>query len=408
MDPVIRPQNGVLLIALQSAEGSPATLDPALHAVPVEAGSVTYNGPFGTEPVGEATGSYVSSSPLVFGRPATIGFRSRIKGAKATYTSSLKPPLHAALQACGWRGLFQAAIAAAALSAGSALSGTLGTGFTGTAQLYTGMPLVLSVGVGAGHVPLITNYTAGKVATLSDTFDPALDNTTEAAIPANWTYAGTSPRDASARALDHPVATIGWYEDGNLYTWVDCRGVLDLEGDAARPGFGAFSFTGVFTGVTTTAVPASAVVASHSAPTLVKGAGLPPAMIANRKPLPISRWALRSGGGIESPADPNTTYGFGAGQIGGRTPMFEADPLRTLVSTRNAIAEIEAQSNYPIALRFGSVAFNRWALVIPQAQPVSVDNAERTGMRADQLVWQATSPGRDNVDRDSDRFLTFY
>lgn len=413
MDPVIRPENGLLLIAAQSAEGTPATLDPALHAVPLEAGSFTYGSPYSSEDVNESNGSYVAAAPMIVGQAVPLSFRSRIKGANAAYSASVKPPLHAALQACGWRGQFMAAVAAAALTAGATSEATLGTGFTGTAQLYRGMPLILSVGEGAGHMPLIVDYSAGKVAILSDLFSAALDTTTMAEIPANWTYAGTSPADAAARLTDHPCVTVGWYEDGNLYQWADVRGTLDLEGDTARPGFGVFNLSGTYIGATAAAMPANAVVASHSAPTLVKGTGLPPAALINRVPLPISNWALRNGGGLETPEDPNTPFGFGAGQIVGRKPMFEADPLRTLVSTRDAIAEIGAAvsgaaTTYPIALRFGSAANNRWSLLLPKAQPVSADPAMRGALRADQIGWQALSPGADAQARDSDRFLCFF
>jgi hypothetical protein len=407
--PVIRPANGLLLIALQSAEGTPTTLDPTLHAVPVEAGSFTYASPFTTEDANEANGSYVASAPLIVGQEVPLSFRSRVKGAGAgtAYTSGVKPPLHAPLAACGWRGQFQAAIAAAALAAGTTTTGTLGTGFTGTAQLYTGMPLILSVGPGAGQIPLITNYTAGKVATLSDLL-PTLTTSTLAAIPANWTYAGTSPIDAASRLTDHPCATVGWYEDGNLYQWQDVRGVVDLEGETAKPGFAAFSMTGTYIGSSTVTMPTTAVLASQSAPVLTKGAGLPSAALVNRIELAISRWGLRNGGQLESVVDPNTTYGFGPGQISDRKAMFECDPLRTLVSTRDAIAEIAAGSNYPIALRFGQVSGNRWSLLLPQAQPVKADPEMRGKLRSDSMGWQGLSAGRDAQNRDSDRFLAFW
>ncbi|HVJ02357.1 MAG TPA: hypothetical protein VM662_09255 [Sphingomonas sp.] len=410
MDPIIRPDNGLLLIALQTAEGAPATLDPALHAVPVEAGSFTYGSPYGNEEANEVNGSLVAGSPLIIGQEVPLSFRSRIKGAGAgvTYTSTVKPPLHAALQACGWRGQFTAAITAAALTAGTTTSATLGTGFTGTAQLYTGMPLVLSGGVGAGQIPLITGYTSGKVATLSDEMDVALDTTTMAGIPANWTYAGTSPTDAASRLTDHPCATVGWYEDGNLYRWQDVRGILDLEGDTARPGFGAFNMSGTYLGSSTVAMPTNAVIASHSAPVLAKGAAAPAAALINRKELPISRWALRNGGNLESIVDPNTPFGFGPSQIARRRPTFEADPLRTLVSTRDAIAEIAAAAAYPIALRFGQTAGNRWSLVGANAQPIQANPEMRGQLRSDAMVWQMLSAGRDAQARDTDRLLCFY
>ncbi len=408
-DPVIRPKNGVLLIALQSAEGTPAVPDPALHAVPYEADSESFNTPFRTEDSTEVTGSSVASAPLIVGQPATFAFRSRLKGAGAgaVYSSSVKPPLHAALQACGMRGQFTAAIAAAALTAGTTSSATLGAGYAGTAEQYRGMPLILSVGQGAGRIPMITGYTAGKVATLSDLYGAALDNTTLAALPANWTYAGTSPADLSARATDEPFATIRYYEDGTMIEWIDCHGTVDFDGASAKPGIAAFSFTGVYNGKVDAALP-NAVVAGHSAPLLLKGQGLPPAFQIGRRGLPISRWSLQNGSQIESPEDPNTPAGFAGGQITDRKPIFECDPLSTQVAARNVLADIAAFSTYPGALQFGTAAGNRVALTLPLIQPIESTPGKRGALRSETNRYQCLNPGDDAYGRDGDRILCFY
>lgn len=405
---MLRPQNSVVLIKTQTAEGTPATPSAATDAIPFETDSVTFTNPYTSESSNEANGSFVSGAPLVVGQPATIRFRSRVKGANLAYSASVKPPLHEAFAICGLRGLFTAAIATALLTAGTGTTATLGTGFTGTAQLYTGMPLVLTAGVGSGNTPLITNYTAGRVATLSDLFSPVLDTTTSASIPGNWTYAGTSPRDAAGRLTDHPCGTIYVYQDGVLHQFVDCRGRVDFSGDTARPGFAEFEVVGTYISSTDVAVPTGTVIANQSAPLLVKGAGTPPAALVNRKPLPISKWTSSVGGQLESPADPNTTFGFGPGQIGSREPMFGCDPLATLIATRNTLAEIGAFSQYPIALRFGSVATNRWSLLHPVAQPVAQENGTRGMFMSHDQQYRALSAGRDAQDRDMDRILCFY
>jgi hypothetical protein len=408
-DPVIRPQNGLLLIAPQSAEGTAATLDPALHAVPIEADSFSYGNPFTSEDSNETNGSLVQSAPLIVGQAVPLSFQFRLKGAGAgtAYTSSVKPPHHAVYQACGLRGFFQAAIAAVALTAGTTTSATLGTGFAATAQLYRGMPLVLSGGPGAGLMPFVTDYTAGKVATLSDLMPQALTTSTLAAIPANWTYAGTTPLDAASRLTDHPPHTVGWYEDGNFYQWIDVRGVLDLEGRSARPGTATVRMQGTFTGSSTVAMPTNAILLNHSAPILTKGAGSASAIQVMRKELPISAWSLRNGGDVEGVDDPNTAYGFGPGQIGGRKPVFGADPLATLVSTQDQMGEVGAGATGPIALRLGQAAGNRVGILGTQAQPIKADPAKRLSLRSLDREWQLTSPGRDAQLRDSERFLIF-
>jgi hypothetical protein len=406
MDSIIRPGNGAILFKLQSVEGTAVVPSASADAVPYEEGSVSFNGPYKAEDSGESTGSFDAGAPLIVGQPVTFRFRARLKGANATYTSSVKPPHHQAFAACGVRGFFTAAIAAAALAAGSGTTATLGTGFTGTAQLYKGMPLLLS-GTAAGSVPLITDYSASKVATLSDTFSPALDATTLAAIPANWTYAPTSPADGTARATDHPCGTLYYYEDGTLYQFMDVRGKFDEDGETAKPGFAAFEMTGIFVSRTDAAIPSGIVLPSQSAPTLVQGTGYA-ALAVNRKGLPISKWSLSTGQAITSPEDPNTTYGFAAGQIGDRKVMFGADPLATLVATRNTLAEIAAFTQYPIALRFGATAGNRWSLLVPVAQPVSEDPGMRGTYRSHDLNFQAIPNGKDAQTRDCPFIMCFY
>lgn len=409
-DPIIRPANVAVLLKLEAVEGVDAAPTGTSDAIPVEADSVEYNSPWTQEQSNEATGSLVSGAPLVIGQPATISFRSRIKGAGvgAVYTASVKPPLHQALQACGKRGQFTAGIATALASAGTAISATLAAGFPATAAALLGMPLDITAGIGIGRRPTVVGYTAGKVATLAETFDPALDATSSIALLANWTYAGTSPRDNAARATDHPSATIYIYEDGTLLKFVGCRGTMSGDGQTSRPGYGAFNFTGVYAGKTDAAIPSDLVVANHSAPVLVKSTAASPVVTFDRKPLPISQWSWENGGEVESPQDPNTNYGFGPGQIGGRTPMLRMDPLASLVAARDITTQIGNGARGPAVIRCGSQIGNSWALTLPLAQPVENTPGRRGNFRSEQLAFQAIPSGLDAQTRDSEAILTFF
>lgn len=408
MDQTIRPANSAMLFKLETTEGvdaSPTSDD----AFPFEADGYSYNTPFTEETSNEATGSLVSGAPLVIGQPAEVTIRFRMKGAKVPYTASAKPPHHQLLSACGLKGVFMAAIAAAALTAGSANSATLGTGFGTTAQMYRGMPLLLSGGPGAGRTSLIADYSTGKVATLVDTFGEPLDSTTQAAIPANWTYAPTSPADAAARVTDHPSGTLYLYEDGVLLKFVGCRGIVsEWGGETAKAGFMSVKLMGVFAGRTDAAVPAVTVPA-HIAPVLVQGVGgVDPAFLVNRKGLPIDSWSIELQSEQESPADPNTNYGFGPSIIGKRTPRLQCDPKATLVATRDILAEITASSVYNAAIRAMGSAQNRWAITLPQAQPAQVTPGTSGSLRTEQQRYALTTPGKDNNGRDGDFVLAFW
>ncbi len=409
-DPVIRPGNGLLLLALQSADDTYATPSALTDALPYEEDSIDFNGPFKTEQSNESNGSFAAGAPLVIGQPATFSFKARLKGAGlgATYTTAVKPPHHAALAACGWMPLFTAALAAAALTAGTANSATLGTGAAATAQAYRGMPLMLTGAPAAGRCPLIVDYSAAKVATLAESYGAALSTSNQGAIPANWSYAPTSPVDAATRASMHPSATIAYYEDGVLHRWGNCRGTIDFEGSSARPGMATFSFTGVYLGRTDAAMPTNAVIPGHSAPLLVQGSAAGPAAQIAGKPLPISKWSLKNGGEIETPDDPNTTYGFGAGQITDRTQVLQVDPLMTQVAVRDTLAAIASYAQVPAALQFGATQGNRWSLLLPTSQPTDMTPGTRGKLRSETINYQALSPGRDSAGRDGDAILCFY
>lgn len=408
-DPTIRPANVAVLLKLETTEAVDASPAAAIDAIPVEADSVTYNTPWTTEASNEATGSLVSGAPLIIGQAAKIGFRSRIKGAGAgvTYSSSVKPPLHAAMQACGWRGQFTAAVATALATAGSTTSATLASGFPATAMALVGMMLTITAGTGVGATPLVMGYTAGRLATLADLFGTALDTTSSIALPANWTYASTSPSDATARLTDQPSATIYIYEDGRLLKFVGCRGTMALDGKSARPGYDTFDFSGIYAGAVDAAIPSGLVVANHSAPVLAQGGAASSALIVNRKPLPVSTWSLDPGSQLEVPDDPNTTFGFGAGQIVDRTPVLKIDPLMALISNRDTVTDIGNGTTMPVALRHGSLSGNRWSLLAPLAQPTEAAPGTRGKLKSEDISFQLRSLGRDAVTRDTDRVLCF-
>lgn len=408
-DPTQRSAFIAVGIRLMADENDTALPDPATDFIGIELDGITRGSPFTTEQSNEATGSMVAGAAQVIGQAASFAFRSRIRGAGAgvVYTSTVKPPLHAALSACGKRAQFQAAIAAAALTAGSATSGTLANTAPATAGAVVGMPLVLSSGANSGRTPMVLGYTSGRVATLSETFDTPL-TTESAGIPANWTYAGTSPADAAAKATDQPMAVIAFYRDGVLFKYTHCRGVVNLDGRAARPGFGAFNFTGIFAGKVDAAMPSLAALKQHAPPNLAKGSDASSVAIMNRKPLSLSTWSLNDGATVTSSEDPNTTIGFGAGEIGLRTPVLTVDPLATLVANRDVLAQISTGAVVPASFRYGSQAGNRWALTIPAAQVTGESDTQRDNLVGEQITAQATSPGKDAYLRDTDSVLCFF
>ena len=406
----IRPRNVVILVKEESTPGVDAGPD-ASDAIPFEANGYSYNGPYTSEESGEVNGSLVAAAPLIVGQPADITIPTRVKGAGAgvTYSASVKPPHHTLLEACGKRGLFTDAIAAAAITAGDVSEATLDTGFPATAQALRGLPLQLAAGNSGGRLVHISDYTAGKVATLADLFASALNTSVTAAMLANWSYAGTTPKNASARATDHPTVTVYIYEDGTLHKFVGCRASMaNFGGQSARPGFITYNLMGIYLGWEDATLPTVSI-PGHSAPVLSMGAGgVNPSLVINRKELKVATWSLNDAQAKETTQDPNTPFGFGSPELGGRAPTLNIDPLSTFKANRDTIAEIEANAEYPGVLRFGNVPGNRWSLVHPKLLPTAKTPATRGIHRSENLQLRALNPGLDDAGRDNETVICFY
>ncbi len=405
----IRHGNVAMRFKIETTEGVDAVPD-ATDAFPFEVDSVEYNSPYRAEASQEANGSLAASAALIIGQAAEVSFRVRIKGAGAgtVYSASIRPPHHALLQACGWRGFFSSSVAATAITAGTVNSATLAAPFAGTAQLYRGMPLQLAAGNSGGRLVHVSDFTVGRLATLTDAFGAALNTSVTAALPVNWTYAPTSPADVTARTADHPSATLHIFEDGVRRTFVGMRGMVDFAGESARPGFMTFRFMGTYVGKTDVARPADTV-PQHSAPTLAMGTGgINSSVLVNRLPLAIRNWAFNIAQSLEVIDDPNTPFGFGPADIARRDPVLTLDPADTLVAVRNVIADIEAGTRYPAILRCGTVAGNRWSLTAPLVAPVESKPGRRGIYRTEELTLDALNSGLDAQTRDSDAVLCFY
>lgn len=408
-DQIIRLRNVLVLAKNEATEGVDAAPVAGADAIPFEVDSLTIGSPYTTEESTEATGTSVAGAPIMIGQPVSFSLTMRLKGAKAgtVYTAVVKPPAHALLQSAGLRGQFTAGVAATAITAGTATSATLGAAFAAVAQSYRGMRAVIGGGAQANAMPTITDYSAGKLAALSDLFPAALTVANTVEIKPNWTYAATSPATTAERVADQPSSTIYAYEDGILYKLFALRGSAKFSVQTARPGMIEISGTAIWGGQSDAAMAVGAAVANHAAPVLANLTAVSNSFALNRKPLPISQFSFDVAWQAESYEDPNTPNGFGAAQLGGRAGLLECDPLKTQLSVRNHLSDLENGVEMVGVARAGSVSGTRWSMTFPQLIPVSVANAARKGARSETLTFRALSPGRDSVGRDGDFILCF-
>lgn len=410
-DQIIRLRNVLALCKAETTEGVDSSPTASVDAFPFEIDSLDIGSPYAMEDSNEATGTAIAGAPLIVGQPVAVRVRFRLKGAGpgVTYTASVKPPSHALLQSSGLRGLFTAAVAAAALTAGSTTTGTLGTGFASTAQLYRGQRAIITGGSQAGAMPLITDYTGGKVATLTDLFGTALGVSNSVAIAANWTYAATSPRDATERATDHPSSTLYVYTDGLLVKLFGLRGNPKIDAQSGKVMFMEMTGTAIWGGQSDTSIPTGAVIANHAAPQFDMLSSAITAFGVGRKRLPVSQFSFDWAHQIETYEDPNTPAGFGAALIGGRAGMLECDPYKTQLAVRNHLADLESPPAGGLVgvASAGVTSGNRVGLCMPMLVPSKVDFGTRKSAQSETLGFRAMSSGRDSAGRDGDAILCF-
>lgn len=409
-DPIIRLRNVLALCKAETTEGVDAVPVSATDGFPFEIDSLTIGSPYTSEDSNEATGTDIAGAPVIIGQAIPVTTRMKLKGAGvgAVYSASIKPPSHNLLQACGLKGFFQAGVAATALAAGTVSSATLATPFAATAQLYRGQRLVLTGAPAAGAHAMISDYTVGRAATLVDLFGSTLGVTNTAEIKPNWTYAPSSPATLAERATDQPSHTLYVYTDGLLYKIIAFRGNVKLMADAAKPGYLEISGMGIWGGQSNVTQPTDAVFANHAAPLFNMQTAVSPAFLVNRKQLPVSNFSYDFARQIESFEDPNTTIGFGGGQIMGRAGMLECDPLKTTLATRNHLTDLETTGLEMTGVaRFGMVSGNRVALTLPRLVPAKVEDGARKGAKSESIGFRALSSGRDASGRDGDAILCF-
>lgn len=373
-------RNAVMLFKIQAAEGTAETPSAATDAIAVEL-PADYIAP---EPnliqTNEATGSLDGLGSIVGGIRYPLNFSMLMKGSGAAGTP---PEWGKVLKCCSWAEVVTAAavpVAAEAATAGDETTVTGGTGFAATAQLYRGMPLLLSGNPAAGAVTFVTDYTAGKVFTLADSYDTPLDINTDLQIPANVLY-----RPVSSAI---PCATVWLYVDGIVWKLQDWRGTMSLAIEAGGIGRFTFNGTGLFTAHADAAVPAATLVSTR--PPVWKDPTGQGSMLLDRERVALRTFSLSNGNALAYPENPNAAEGFDGGQITGRNLTGSVDPLEGLVATSNRFADFRTGTKKTMNVRLGATAGNRFGVTIPSALHAGYRPGNRNGLAIEQIEFEAT------------------
>lgn len=367
-------RQAAVLFKLESTEGVDASPSAGSDGILVESPVISFSGVNITD-TNEVTPSLDPFDKIVGGMPVSFSFDMYLKGCG---TPANAPEWGKVLKACGFaETLTSSPIPASpeALAAGaSQVQATLGASATGTAQLYRGMPVnFTSTVVGTSF---IYDYSAAKLAKLTDTLSANLAASSNYQIPNNALYMPASSSISSA--------TIYFYRGGTLYIILGCRGSVSFALQSGGPGKMSFKFMGQFGSKTDSALPT--VTYDATRPPVWKGGAFTIGSLA----CAVSALSLDMGGKLAQPDDPNATEGFSPAVITARAPQGTMSPKETLVATRDVMGDFRAQTKRPIHARFGSAAGNRVALTIPSGLYLGQEPGDQNGYVKVDVPFHAT------------------
>lgn len=383
---VLRSRVGAVLAKIESSEGvdaSPAAAD----AINAENVRISF------DPSQIDTNEFNSSldplAPVVGGMKMSGSFDVYAKGSGTPGTA---PDFGKLFKACGWEQVLTATTVPSGtpqlLAAGSTTTATLGASASATAQAYRGMPLALYRNSGSDpDIEFVSNYTTGKVATLTGLFSPALAVTDEYQVQKSALYRPTSDQSLISSF------TLYFYMDGVLYKMLGCRGTFTHSVTAGGVGKFSFSFTGIFSGKTDASVPDISGYVDATRPPVWRNPGALShrhgVFSIDRSTYPVRTFSFDNGTPPAYVDNPNNQEGFDPAVIVRRMMKFGIDPLATLVATRDMMTTLRSGATHLIHARWGDTAGNRVAFVIPTGMQTQNNPGDRDGLLTEEIQGRA-------------------
>ena len=372
-----RPQ--VLLAKVEITEGTDVTPTLASNAVKIE--NINWTETPNVIQSNEHSGALDVSAPIVGGVKTTVTFDVWVKGRS---TGSTAPELGVLLKGCGMAETITStsvpASAEALAAGGSTTTAVLGASATGTVDLYNGMPITFSSAVAGDS--FIADYTAGKLATLTDTMGGSLVATSNYVIPINVVYRFASSSIASL--------TLWAYRDGKKMMGVGCRGTFTMQWVNGEGIKFSFSFMGVWVQATDTALGT----ATYTDTNKIIWRGTSSAvsrMRWNRILAQCKTLSFDCGNTVIHPDNPEATEGYDPAQITLRNASGSFDPLETLLATRDIFADMRANTTRILHARAGSGAGSRVAVTAANVQATQNNQGgDRDGLSTEAVNFRCT------------------
>ncbi len=266
-------------------------------------------------------------------------------------------------------------VAGVEAAAGSTTGFTAQSPWSNTLQAYRGMPVVVSGNPATPRHSQIADYTAGRVATLVDSFGVALDTSSIVSIPPHVLF---KPISSSIPSLSFAV-----HMDGVIYKFRGCRGTVNCAMTAGGAWKASFQLTGLFEGK----VDGAVVTPSYDGtrPGIWRGS----IFSIDRVAVGLSQMSFDSGVQTTYPPNPNDTEGFDPPEVVSRAMSGQIDPNAVLVATRDLLSGLRAGTTYQVHARLkggnAAAAGARLGLVFPTAFLTAYSPTDRQGISAEQV-----------------------
>lgn len=329
--------------------------------------------------ISEYNGSLDRTARQVGGLRPRLRIRMPLRGSG---TAGTAPEWGKFLQACTFAETTTASAVGSptAATAGTTTTVTAASPFGTTAQQYRGMPLLIA-GDQTGTT-VITNYTAGRVATVADT-RTAMTTSSTLQVPINVLYTPTSDEST------HKTLTIYFYADGLLWTFTGAMGNASLQLEAGGIGYWTFEMRAQYGAKSATSLPAAAATAANT-----RIATVPPRWVAgqsqfNRRLAQIKTLQLNTGVNIILPDDPESSEGYGAAVPVERAMGGSLDPYMHTTYAAGLMTNFKAGTAMPLAGIIGSTAGNRFAFCVPSAKATAFDPGNREGLATHAIQFDA-------------------
>lgn len=357
----LKSNNTTLAIGIQSAEDT--FDDPGTDYLAISQLRMTIDGVAVSND--EYTGSPFKNADAIVGKRFGLSFNVKLRppgGADVPSANAYLPGL--LLQGAKFTELRTTTAipsSAEAVAAGTTTTVTLGSGATGTTDLYNGMAISIS-DAGSdykGRMSAITDYTSGKVATLAETLGsgPAANYQ----IPKQIGYM------RSVDSSDPILLSLSVWLDGHRYDLMNCRvSALQIvvptstKDQAAPPELQVTLACDYYDD------------AEEATPAFTSGA-LGPFFKdgdcwLDQTEIGTSTFTIDLGLQVESPPNANKADGSDAADLVGGTASVSMTRQKYLPSVIDTLALADAQTEHSFWAQWGSAAGSLIQIVVPRAR----------------------------------------